>query len=369
MRLAGQGSSARLRWPTWVWHAIWYDLAFSGIVDVLSTAHSLDLPGRQTWWMIFAFMALCTIWLLTTCVMLEVPVVGTRVLLVLAQMVLLLLAAISADVHITDITDIFGGLLAAAIATVGLLDWTSGRPMFTKRDRLLLLAGAALFLIGIPIQSTWWRLPWGLGVLVLGGLGLHLAHRLADPRVLQQRFGEITVIVLGSTLLTGSYRAANTSIAWGEVAGVVIGVSLMTVLWWIYFQIPPRVETSTWILAHIPFLLGGVGLGVGIGYMVLDVAAKRVAGGLSMALLWPVALALIGVAFLKGRRLLRQAATAMGVALVLLVAGVVLQRFEAHHPLIMGFAVLVLVTCTGIFMALEGESHDRRTFTSLRGPD
>ena len=359
MRLGDRASSVRLRWPPWVWHAIWYDLAFSGIVSVLSTAHSLDLPGRQTWWIIFAFMALCTIWLLTTCVMLEVPVTGSRVLLVLAQMVLLLIAAISADVHITDVSDIFGGLLAVALLTVGLLDWTSPKPLFTRRDRVLLLTGALLFVVGIPIQSAWWRLPWGLGVVILGGLGMHVAHRLTDRRALRHRFGEITVIVLGSAVLNGSYRAADAALTWRASIGILIGASLVTVLWWIYFQIPPRVETSGWILAHVPFLLGGVGLGVGMTYLVID-AEQRVAGGLSMALLWPVALALAGLAMLKGRHFPLQALTAGGLALVLAVAGVVLQTAVETHALAVGSAVLALVVAAGVVMAIEAESSSSR---------
>src|SRR5689334_16507164 len=161
------------------------------------------------------------------------------------------------------------GVLFAILTVLWLLAARGDSPQYRRPSRLFVAgtAGCAVLLIGTAFLPADARvLAWGLlDVAYLAGF---VAVTFASPAeatavlvtdALIERFGLITIIVLGETL-TGVVAG----LAREPISGLTLSVGLVAVVvgfgaWWTYFDFaghrPPRPERAAslqWMLSHLP---------------------------------------------------------------------------------------------------------------------
>jgi low temperature requirement protein LtrA len=161
------------------------------------------------------------------------------------------------------------GVLFAILTVLWLLAARGDRPEYRRPSKLYVTgtAGCAVLLIGTAFLPADARvLAWGLlDVAYLAGF---VAVTFASPAeatavlitdALIERFGLITIIVLGETL-TGVVAG----LAREPISGLTLSVGLVAVVvgfgaWWTYFDFaghrPPRPDppaTLQWLLSHLP---------------------------------------------------------------------------------------------------------------------
>jgi low temperature requirement protein LtrA len=159
-------------------------------------------------------------------------------------------------------------VLFAILAMLWLLAARGDRPEYRRSSRLYVTgtAACAVLLAGTALLPASARVPaWGL--LDAAYLAVFAAVILtATPQAsltvtdaLIERFGTITIIVLGETL-TG----VVTGLASQPISGVTLAVGLVAVVigfgaWWTYFDFagqrhprPTRPATAQWMLSHLP---------------------------------------------------------------------------------------------------------------------
>jgi len=161
-------------------------------------------------------------------------------------------------------------VLFAVLALLWLLAARGDRPVY-RRASLLYVAGTAacaVLLVGTAILPTSARvLAWGLldaaylagfGAIFLAALPAEAATMIVSA-ALVERFGLLTIIVLGETL-TGVVAG----LAHQPVSALTLAVGLVAVVvgfgaWWTYFDFaghrhprPDRPASLQWILSHLP---------------------------------------------------------------------------------------------------------------------
>jgi low temperature requirement protein LtrA len=161
------------------------------------------------------------------------------------------------------------GVLFAILALLWLLAARGDRPEYRQSSRLFVIgtAACAVLLVGTALLPASARIPaWGL--LDAAYLAGFAAATFASPAqavallvtdALIERFGTITIIVLGETL-TGVVAG----LAREPVNGLTLAVGLVAVVvgfgaWWTYFDFagrrhprPAPAASLQWILGHLP---------------------------------------------------------------------------------------------------------------------
>jgi low temperature requirement protein LtrA len=161
-------------------------------------------------------------------------------------------------------------VLFAVLTVLWLAAARGDRPEYRRPSRLFVTgtAACAVLLAGTAFLPASVRMPaWGLlDVAYLAGFtAILLAASPAQPAALAvtdaliDRFGQLTLIVLGETL-TGIVSG----LASQPVSGLTLSVGLVAVMvgfgaWWTYFDfagnrhtIPVRTATLRWMLGHLP---------------------------------------------------------------------------------------------------------------------
>jgi low temperature requirement protein LtrA len=161
-------------------------------------------------------------------------------------------------------------VLFAVLAVLWLLAVRRDRPEYLRSSRLFVggTAACAVLLAGTALPPTGSRVPaWGLiDVAYLAGFAAVIlkatptvAAALTISEALIERFGLLTIIVLGETV-TGVVNG----LAGRPVNGLTLSVGLVAVVvgfgaWWTYFDFaghrptrPTRTTHAQWILGHLP---------------------------------------------------------------------------------------------------------------------
>ena len=126
-----------------------------------------------------------------------------------------------------------------------------------------------------------------------------------------ERYGLLTIIVLGETLLSGSAALRQVSEGF-EGALVIIALSALAIvfsMWWLYFSAEEHLATSelsralTWGYGHILIFASGAAVGAGFAVLVDIVTAhaevELMVGNYAVAI--PVALYFVGLWFVRDR--------------------------------------------------------------------
>jgi low temperature requirement protein LtrA len=161
------------------------------------------------------------------------------------------------------------GVLFAILAVLWLLASRGDRPEYRRASRLFVAgtAACAAALVGTAFLPAGARIPaWGLlDVVYLAGFAAAVlaspaqASALLVTDALIERFGLLTIIVLGETV-----SGVVAGLAGEPVSGLTLAVGLAAVAvgfgaWWTYFDFAghrhPRTEPAgslQWLLSHLP---------------------------------------------------------------------------------------------------------------------
>lgn len=135
------------------------------------------------------------------------------------------------------------------------------------------------FLPDQPRLGLWiaYTVGWTVLLWIFGGAPVGLGRGITPTDSLVERFGTITIIVLGEVvfgIVDGLSQSARdfTTIATGLIA-LVIGFGM----WWIYFDIvggrlpkPEGRAIASWILSHFPITLAIAAAGAGMVSLIED---------------------------------------------------------------------------------------------------
>lgn len=226
---------------------------------------------------------------------------------------------------------------------------------------------ALAYAIGITIVQVYWTAQLVLQpsdtlwiyTLVVIGIALEISVPAIAERQgttpwhrhhIMERYGLLTIIVLGETLLSGVNSLRQLGEGPINVAFVHIALSALVIvfsLWWLYFSREEHLTSGdlrralTWGYGHFAVFASGAAVGAGFGVLVdvIDNKAKvpLIVGDYAVAI--PVAVFLIALWAVRDRFILR------GVAIALLPAAAILVLVAPLTPVALeGIAALAALT-------------------------
>jgi low temperature requirement protein LtrA len=258
------------------------------------------------------------------------------------------------------------GVLFAVLAVLWLLAARGDRPEYRRSSRLFVggTAACAVLLAGTALLPASARVPaWslidaaylaGFAVVVLTATPTVVAA-LAVTDALIERFGLLTIIVLGETL-TGVVDGLSGD----PIGGLTLGVGLVAIVvgfgaWWTYFDFAghrrtrsnPR-ATLQWILGHLPLTAAIAAIGAAMPSLIDHAHDGRTPAATAWTLCGGVAVVLAATMLISGslrvwyedrQRYRPLAGTCAAVA----VAGLGLGALRPA-PLVLGVALVVLLS-------------------------
>lgn len=288
--------------PPQSWLELFYDLVFVAAIVVISGAYSKDYSPVQIVWLVIAFSLVWTTWLMATMLLARAVLVDTyqRAILV-AQMALVLLMAVTSYDFIEDNTGFVGPLFAVILVTQVMLRRKAGAGQ-AQSQRDFTGQNLRLGLAALVFLMTWWASGtvyvglWAVGLgLVLSTVGLWGADLDSVRGHLAHRFGEFTIIMLGESFLKIGLVATEESLAEIELLGLPLTFVLMSSIWWLYFAgvgrrgmpVVPR-RQPWWVLWHFPVHILIAALAVGLSKMLLPegyIEANKAAAMIALPLM------------------------------------------------------------------------------------
>jgi low temperature requirement protein LtrA len=251
---------------------LFYDLAV--VVLVAQSAH--HLAGHLTWGGLREFAVVFTlVWIAWTNGSLHHELHGHDDARARSTFLLQILVLVAMGAFIPEASGARGaafavaaGVLFAILAVLWLLAARGDRPEYRRSSRPFVAgtAACAVALAGTALLPATARISaWGLiDLAYLAGFAAVIftarpAAELTVTDALIERFGLLTIIVLGETL-TG----VVTGLAGQPLSGLTLSVGLVAVAvgfgaWWTYFDFaghrnprPKRTASLQWMLSHLP---------------------------------------------------------------------------------------------------------------------
>ncbi len=251
------------------------------------------------------------------------------------------------DVVDGELAGFFGAMAAIHLLRLGILLRTWLQVREHREAGTVLVAGAAA--VAILWGVAWWApLPWSAGAatvavavdvvvkLAPGGRLAALAERHPPDGIhLSERYGLLTLIVLGESFVKLLDAASTRAITPAITGMAALALSVTFSLWWLYFDDVAgsrirrtRLASTAWVWAHLPLAMGITAVGVAVKKVVFldpsqpapESARVLLSGALAVALASMAAIDAVTVrraSQLTGRN--RLALRLFGVALVVAV--------------------------------------------------
>ena len=329
------------------WLELFFDLVF--VLAIARVAHELahhpDLHGLIQY--VVLFVPLFWVWAASTYYIeyWETDDISIRVIMFVQMLPIVGLAVF---VHEAVKGDVLGYVLCFAAARIILVGLLLRVAYHDKVSRPFALGYAAGFLVvgGLVVssafvpagarQTLWWvaiAIEVATPIVVTLGMGRALPHRRETSK-LSERFGLLTIIVLGETVVAVFAALDDTkTFTFGKAVVGVLGLAIATQIWSIYFDFVGRREARegiwwefAWGYLHLLLVMAIVAIGACLLHVVasadttLDPAVQWLLVGASAAVL--IALGLMEITIVRGE--LARTEVAWGIALKFLVALVIL---------------------------------------------
>jgi len=258
---------------------LFYDLIFVAAIVVLSDSFSNSPTLEDFGWLAIVFALLWLVWMQTSLLFNLSDSDDTLMrFMVLGQMMLIVLAAVSAADGVLEHSEYVGPIYSVILVLLAAMHWHTSRVeaamgVYTRRRIVACLIGALVFAPTALYPDPGYLIFWAMGFLIVLAPSLHpdpLGGRRVDNEHLVERFGAFTIIMLGESFVKTALTASE-----GEMAGLdlisLTGTFLIVfAVWWLYFaDVPdggpptgPRGHTA-WMMAHLPLHLAIVGIAVG----------------------------------------------------------------------------------------------------------
>jgi low temperature requirement protein LtrA len=231
-------------------------------------------------------------------------------------------------------------------------------------------AAVAIWLISLALPRPWAYVLWGCALAIELAVPIfswrQIRHAPIHPRHIPERFGLLTLIVLGESVLAVVLGVSKVSWVAGSALAAIAGFVVAAALWWIYFDFLDETSIGsrgilsglTFTYMHFFIVVGLATLGAGVKMSVFagggdhhyDGTAWVLCAGLAMTMFGLAVIQLVaGEVFLDTDFWLRLGTAGFALALVpfdlspltvilLLAAGLVAQvayelaRHDAHTP-------------------------------------
>lgn len=241
---------------------------------------------------------------------------------------MLFIGAVAVCVPLVFEGDVVGFALAYAGTRVMLtlfylrtyLQTEDGRDM-TLRYAVGTAISALLWLTSAFLSIPWCFVVWGLALVIdiatpLSRKGRNLVAQKYPPDVhhMTERYGLLTIIVLGESFVKVLTVVAETGLTTTNAAMGSMALGVTCFLWWLYFDDigGSRIKrgtwsTVTWIYTHLPFMVSVVAVGVAIKKAVLFAPMETAPTKYRWMLCGTIALALVCASILDAVTERRQA--------------------------------------------------------------
>ena len=169
---------------------------------------------------------------------------------------------------------------------------------------------ACLWLASLTLPTPWRYVVWGAALLLELGAPLLAWRQIPQapihPRHIPERFGLLTLIVLGESVLGVVLGVARVPWGAGSGAAAAAGFVAAAALWWIYFDFLDETTVSargilgglTFTYMHFFVIVGLAALGAGVKVAILS-AGGTPEHGTSWILCAGLALTMIGLAVIQ----------------------------------------------------------------------
>lgn len=305
-------------WPTRQWVDLFYDLTFAAGILAISSGYAHDPTLGTAIWLSVAYGVLWGTWLLTGSVTGSFTAHGIRhsgwsIGLIGVQMGALLILALSSTSEAAEADQLFDIFLGVALLTCVALAIRARRTESALPRQATIALGVSL----LALLASWFlpdaaSTPLWLSALVALGFATWQATSSSglDGERLAHRLGELTIVVIGETLLKIALTAGKDPQWVARLLVLVPALVTLLGLWWAYFTALGHdvcgSKRRPWVVAaHVPLHLGFLGLAVGMGKLVSGDLGEASGTKLAWMLVAPTALcvgALVVVAYLERER-------------------------------------------------------------------
>lgn len=268
---------------------LFYDLVFVAAIVVLSNSFSHSPGLADLAWLSIVFAVAWLIWLQTALLFNRCasrPAIATHDVmrvLVLAQMLLLMLAAVSAsdgvELHSEYVGPLFAAILVVLAAMHRFVAWKDPALATYARQRTLACVLAAVVFALTPLYpDPGYLLFWVAGAVLVVVPSLRpdpLAGRSIDVEHLVERFGAFTIIMLGESFVKAGLTASEGRMEGLDLICLLGTFVIVFAIWWLYFADVPHSGPPAghrghvaWMLVHLPLHLFIVGVAVGVSKVI-----------------------------------------------------------------------------------------------------
>ncbi len=265
------------------WLELFYDLVLVAATIVFSNTYSHDIDWENTIWLAGMFAVLWWAWFQTTELTNRdrTDRLSRRVVLLVQMFVITIFTVVGGNAvttHSLYAAEVAGVLLIAVAALAHDIRRTVPElhRMATIRRNALLIGGVLAILSGTLPDGPRYAL-WAVGWIIVVAPPLlpryddPIAKSRSDSHHLAERFGLLTMIVLGESFVKVALTASGRQLH--QINYLVLALEFLIVfaVWILYFDDVNRVGPpeanfgrKVWMLAHMPLQLSIVAMAVGL---------------------------------------------------------------------------------------------------------
>jgi low temperature requirement protein LtrA len=180
------------------------------------------------------------------------------------------------------------------------------------RTFLLAFASAnVVWLVSLALPRPWNYVLWGCALLVELSAPIlawrQIPRAPIHPRHIPERFGLLTLIVLGESLFAVVFGVSRVSWDLPSAAAAVAGFLVAAALWWIYFDFIDEAAVSrrgifgglVYVYMHYFVIVGLTALGAGVKMAILEAGGDSRYAGTAWVLCAGLALTMLGLAAIE----------------------------------------------------------------------
>jgi low temperature requirement protein LtrA len=168
-----------------------------------------------------------------------------------------------------------------------------------------------IWLVSLAVAQPWCYVFWGVALLIELGTPIPAWRLLRNapihPRHIPERFGLLTLIVLGESVLAVVLGVSKVSWVAGSAAAAAAGFVVAAALWWIYFDFLDEETVSargivsglTFTYMHYFVVAGLAALGAGVKLAILSAGGDDHYAGTAWVLCAGLALSMVGLAAIQ----------------------------------------------------------------------
>lgn len=307
------GSRGSFDLPARQWVDLFYDLTVAAGIIAISGSFAYDHSGSGTLWFAVVYGLLWCTWLLTSAATGSLTSASREhtalsVTVLVGQMGVLLLLAITAGDSLPESVELFDLLLGAALLLTLVL-WVRSDLRTPPLGKLRPGVPTVLTAVGIAVLGVSWFLHsragvvmWLIALAAVAAASWSVAvDRGIDIHRLVHRLGELTLIVIGEILVKLTLTVEAESVWSVNLIALVPVLGILSAIWWIYFR---TLSDATalghsrqlmWTAAHLPLHLAMLGLAVGLAKLAVGAPELAEHNGSVSLLAAPLALGLAAI--------------------------------------------------------------------------